>query len=175
VLNLIATILTGRLKAQAKQGMNIGILAAIAGFLAIVGLAYALAALRTWLVTRFDSITADLILCGAFLIVAMGFALAAWIVGRRPPPVDQSAALTGALAPLLLGILAEWAKPRGQTPAARPTPAAAVQTPSEQAEPTAAHVAASAAARSGGEIGGALLALVPVLVAGILLGRKGRG
>jgi hypothetical protein len=170
VLKLIATILTGNLEAHARRATTIGALIAFAAFLAIVGLAYAIAALRTWLATRYDPITADLSLCAAFLVVAVGFAIAARIVSNQPPPPDPGAALTGVLAPMALGIMAEWLKSRPATaPRPQPARAAEVETPAPAADASPTEAVHGAA-----NLGGVALAILPALFIGLLLGRKSR-
>ena len=116
MLNLIANILTGRLKAQARQRAIVATLIAAAVLLVVVALAHALSALRTWLAARYDLITADLIVGGGFLVAAAILAIAAKIVASRRPPVDESAALTGALAPMALALFANRLRPQGEGP-----------------------------------------------------------
>jgi hypothetical protein len=163
MLNLIADILTGRLKAQARQRAIVVALAGLATLMIVIALAHALSALRTWLSARYDPIVADLIVGGGFLVVALVFAIAANIVASRKPAVDPNAALTGALAPMALAMVVEWMKPRGDKPAAAPEQAPRAADVNG-AEPPADHKA-----------GGALLALLPLVAVGLLLGRKLRG
>lgn len=168
MVRLVVSILTGSLQAQARRRAIILGFAAIAALLALVAIGYALGALHVWLAARYDPIVASLAFAGGFLIFALGFAVAALIVSRRPPPPDPAAALTGALAPMALALAAEWLKPRSDVrpaTAPEPTPAEAAQgAPEATATNAEPHVAGVAA-----------LALVPALIVGLLIGRRLRG
>ena len=177
MLKLITDILAGDLKAQARQTSVVGVLAALAALLAVAGLAFAIAALRTWLAQRFDAIAADLILCGAFLVVAGAFALSAKLVGSRPPPPAPAAEL-GDLAPLAMGLVAEWLKSR---PAAEARMAAygGAEADEHEAGLKTGGPGDDAGLKTGGPdigagLGGAALAVLPALMIGLLLGRKSK-
>ena len=85
MLNLLVDLLTGRLKAQARQRAIVLALFSLAALMLVVALAHALAALRTWLAARYDSILADLIVGGGFVILAAILALAS----RRSTPTQR--------------------------------------------------------------------------------------
>ena len=165
MLNIIADVLTGRLKAQARQRAIVVALFGLAALMLVVALAHALAALRTWLSSRYDPIVADLMVCGGFVTLAAILAVAAQIVSRRKPSVDANAALTGALAPMALAMFADILKPRAEKP-----------TPAPEASPRAAEAAKteSVAPQNAADhkVGSAALVLLPLVLAGLLFGRK---
>ena len=170
MLKFLVDAFTGNLQAHARRRATIYGLAAIAALAGLAALAYALGALHVWVVARYDPIVASLTFGGAFLVIGMGFAIAALVVARRPPPPDPTAALTGALAPVALAILTQWMKPAAPAPSPARPAAEVDPEPAPTSAPEAAPTDHSATAASG-----AILAILPALLVGLLVGRKLRG
>ena len=169
MFKFLVDALTGNLQAHVRRRALIGGLALIAALAALAALGDALGALHVWLAARYDPMVASLGFGGAFLVIAMGFAIAALVVARRPPPPDPTAALTGALAPVALALFAQWVKPAAEArPAARP---AASVDPEPAPPPSDAPAESSSSAAASG----AILAILPALLVGLVVGRKLRG
>ena len=76
MFKFLVDALTGNLQAHVRRRALIGGLALIAALAALAALGYALGALHVWLAARYDPMVASLGFGGAFLVIAMGFAIA---------------------------------------------------------------------------------------------------